>query len=281
MQWMFAAILISGASVFTACTNFGDNPAEKESDILEKVTGVWQCVEMLSGISPNTGLPYDKIVNSYIITPAGFGLYDEIWFNGDVVVDKCYDRHINGRFSYRAFDDGLLVMFDMEDQSFLKYDNGHLIDMYDDGSFCVFTKCTPEEALKVRQNGVLGMWRKIYEESGKTPHQQLQYDKQIETYFFAPDGTGFFESLYFNGGLLVEKEYDRNDTGKFAYKWVSETEIICTGFVSGEDWKVTYDRGIFTDLEDPNTPITYSKVMFSEVQEINSNYPNAANQDAE
>lgn len=263
-QWMFAAILICGASVFASCSNFEDNPVKNETSIAEKMKGVWKNVEIVSGISPITGQPFDKIINSYIITPDGFGLYDEIYFNGDKVVDKYYDRHINGHFSYREFEDGLLCMFSVEEQGFLKYDNGRIIDLFDEEHPYVFTKCDPDESLETRQKGVLGIWRNVYEESGKTPNKQLSYDRQIETYYFAPDGTGFFESIFFNGELLVEKEYDRFSNGRFVYEWVNDNEIICLDFETGALWRVTYDRGVFTDLEDPNNPITYNKIPFEE-----------------
>lgn len=270
MQCMIAAMLVCGSSVFTACSSFEDNPAPAKINYVEKMTGVWKNVETGSTISPNTKKATDRIVSTYIITPEGFGLYDELWMNGDKVVDKVYDRHINGQFSYHEVADGLLCSFELEDQGLLKYENGEIIDLFDENNPYIFTKCAPEEALKVRQSGLFGVWIKVYEETGKTPLNKLDYNKQIETYFFAPDGTGFFESIYFNGELLVEKEFDRAEA-KFAYVWDNETDITCTDLRPGhetEQWKVTYDRGVFTDLEEANNPIVYSKVPFEVEQQI-------------
>lgn len=260
--WMLAAILICGTSVFTSCSDKEDNPASPDAGIVEKMTGVWANEEIESGISPNTGKPYDMIVCTYIITPDGIGLYDELYMKDNALVDKGYDRHFDGRFSYHEVEDGLLCAFSLTDQGFLKYDNGRIIDLFEEDHPYVFTRCTPEQELLAHRHGLWGKWRKIYEESGKTPGQQLAYDKQIETYFFSPHGTGFFESLYFNGDLLVEKEYDRNDTGKFTYEWVTDTEIICTNAQDGDQWKVTYEHGVFTDLENADDPITYTKLPF-------------------
>ena len=120
----------------------------------------------------------------------------------------------------------------------------------------------------IRRSGLFGMWKNIYEVSGKTPGKQLQFDKLIEGYYFGPDGTGFFENLFFNGELLVEKEYDRNTNGKFTYEWTSDTEITCKSAADGDTWKVTYERGVFTDLEIPENPVVYNKVSFAERVQI-------------
>ena len=261
-NWMAGAILIFCASAFTSCTN-KDTPVSPSTGIVEKMLGVWMCEEIESGISPNFEKPYDKIVSSYNITPDGIGFYDEVYIKGDVAVDRTCDRHIDGCFGYQEVG-GMLFFtnFTTHEQGYLKYENGCIVDLFEKDHPYIYIRCTPEQEQFVRRAGLYGMWRNIDEETGKTPEQELPYDKHIETYCFNYDGTGFFESLYYNGDLLVETESDRNSSGKFTYEWVKDTEITCTDFESGEQWKVTYIRGVFTDWEDPDDPVTYTKVMF-------------------
>lgn len=262
-NWTAIVILICIASAFTSCTSKEDNPVTPKTGVVEKMLGVWMCVEIESGISPNTHEPYNKIVSSYNITPDGIGFYDEVYMKDDVAVDMTSDRHIDGCFRYREDGDMLFCTnITTNEQGYLKYENDCIVDLFEKDRIFVYTRCTPEEEQFVRRAGLYGMWRNIYEETGKTPNQELPYDKHIETYCFNSDGTGFFESLYFNGELLVETECDRTSNGKFAYEWVNDTDITCTDFEEGKQWKVTYERGIFTDYEDPEEPITYTKVKF-------------------
>ena len=49
MNWMLAAILICGASVFTACTSNEDNPApvpQPDINLAEKIVGKWMVAEL-------------------------------------------------------------------------------------------------------------------------------------------------------------------------------------------------------------------------------------------
>ena len=46
MNWMLAAILICGASVFTACTSNENNPApQPDLNLAEKIIGKWMVAE--------------------------------------------------------------------------------------------------------------------------------------------------------------------------------------------------------------------------------------------
>ncbi|MBQ3630162.1 MAG: hypothetical protein II826_11195 [Prevotella sp.] len=47
-HWMFAAILICGASVFTSCSSNDDNPTQPDLNVAEKIIGKWM-VEELNG----------------------------------------------------------------------------------------------------------------------------------------------------------------------------------------------------------------------------------------
>ena len=44
-QWMMAAILICGQTLFTACSNNGDNPVMPDPDIVENIIGKWASAE--------------------------------------------------------------------------------------------------------------------------------------------------------------------------------------------------------------------------------------------
>ena len=49
MNWMLAAILICGASVFTACTSNESNPApvpQPDINLAEKIVGKWMVAEL-------------------------------------------------------------------------------------------------------------------------------------------------------------------------------------------------------------------------------------------
>ena len=46
MQWVMAAILICGSSVFTSCTNSEDNPVTTDLDLKQKIIGKWMPAEL-------------------------------------------------------------------------------------------------------------------------------------------------------------------------------------------------------------------------------------------
>ena len=46
LNWMLAAILICGASVFTACSSNDDNPATPDLGVKEKILGKWMMAEL-------------------------------------------------------------------------------------------------------------------------------------------------------------------------------------------------------------------------------------------
>ena len=41
VHWMFAAILVCGASVFTSCSSNDDNPTQPDLNVAEKIIGKW------------------------------------------------------------------------------------------------------------------------------------------------------------------------------------------------------------------------------------------------
>ena len=65
MNWMLAAILICGASVFTSCSSNDDNPVnpvEPDLNVAEKIIGKWMLAEM-------DGLPVptnQKVVQTFL-----------------------------------------------------------------------------------------------------------------------------------------------------------------------------------------------------------------------
>ncbi len=46
-QWVMAAILICGATVFTACSSNDDNPATPDLNVAEKIIGKWMTVDIV------------------------------------------------------------------------------------------------------------------------------------------------------------------------------------------------------------------------------------------
>ena len=53
MQLVMAAILISGASVFTACNSSDDNPVVSGDKLVVKLVGLWECEGITGGETYN------------------------------------------------------------------------------------------------------------------------------------------------------------------------------------------------------------------------------------
>ena len=91
MNWVLAAILICGASVFTACTNeTSDNPVQPSNNLADKLIGKWM-VEELDGQPCPTNL---KAVITFLSPTKAYGslsdFYSDSWNNhasADVVID--------------------------------------------------------------------------------------------------------------------------------------------------------------------------------------------------
>ena len=90
-KWMLAAILICGASVFTACTKEkSDNPVQPSNNLAVKLIGKWM-VEELDGQPCPTNL---KAVITFLSPTKAYGslsdFYSDSWNNhasADVVID--------------------------------------------------------------------------------------------------------------------------------------------------------------------------------------------------
>lgn len=61
-NWMLAAILIYGASVFTSCSSNDDNPVEPDLNVAEKIIGKW----MLAENDGETALTNEKTVVTFL-----------------------------------------------------------------------------------------------------------------------------------------------------------------------------------------------------------------------
>ena len=91
-KWMLAAILICGASVFTACTKEkSDNPVQPSNNLAVKLIGKWM-VEELDGQPCPTNL---KAVITFLSPTKAYGslsdFYSDSWNNhasADVVIDR-------------------------------------------------------------------------------------------------------------------------------------------------------------------------------------------------
>jgi len=68
MNWMLAAILICGASVFTSCTSNDDNPATPDLNVAEKIIGRWMTADMYG----QPAVTNDKMVYNFISTTQAF-----------------------------------------------------------------------------------------------------------------------------------------------------------------------------------------------------------------
>ena len=87
VHWMFAAILVCGASVFTSCSSNDDNP---DLNVAEKIIGKWM-VEELDGQKCPTNY---KAVITFLSATKAYGSLSDInsdsWNNhasADVVID--------------------------------------------------------------------------------------------------------------------------------------------------------------------------------------------------
>ena len=68
-NWMLAAILICGASVFTSCTaDNADNPATPDLNVAEKIIGKWMTADMYG----QPAVTNDKMVYNFISTTQAF-----------------------------------------------------------------------------------------------------------------------------------------------------------------------------------------------------------------
>ena len=88
--WMLAAILVSGTSVFTSCTDNDDNPVQDDLNVSEKIIGKWM-VEELEGQACPTNL---KAVITFLSPTNAYGslsdYYSDSWNNhasADVVIN--------------------------------------------------------------------------------------------------------------------------------------------------------------------------------------------------
>ena len=90
VHWMFAAILVCGASVFTSCSSNDDNPTQPDLNVAEKIIGKWM-VEELDGQACPTNL---KAVITFLSPTKAYGslsdYYSESWNNhtsADVIIN--------------------------------------------------------------------------------------------------------------------------------------------------------------------------------------------------
>jgi hypothetical protein len=89
MQWVLAATLVCGASVFTACSS-DDDDSNKNNNISEKIIGKWM-VDALEGQACPTNL---KAVITFLSPTKAYGslsdFYSDSWnshASADVVID--------------------------------------------------------------------------------------------------------------------------------------------------------------------------------------------------
>ena len=83
IQWMMAAILICGTTVFTSCS---DDDANKDSELtIEKLVGVWVTDYSQSGTEGD--LSWNRVVEDYKFDADGTGYYECYRLDGEKYVD--------------------------------------------------------------------------------------------------------------------------------------------------------------------------------------------------
>ena len=222
-HWMFAAILICGASVFTSCSSNDDNPTQPDLNVAEKIIGKWM-VEELDGQACPTNL---KAVITFLSPTKAYGslsdYYSESWNNhtsanviingNDVTLTAFENEHIKhvtvGNISsitandmmlksdWKVFVDGELVINEV-------YDKEHYIRISDD-----------------YENDIIGTW-----EGKVTSGEDEHTDGELHRWEYKANGTYVYYS----------KEND---------EWKASNDVMSDYFVDGillcTRWKKTID----------------------------------------
>ena len=83
LQWMMAAILICGTTVFTACSS--DDDANKDNELtIEKLVGVWVTDYSQSGTEGD--LSWNRVVEDYQFNADGTGYYERYLLDDELLV---------------------------------------------------------------------------------------------------------------------------------------------------------------------------------------------------
>ena len=223
VHWMFAAILVCGASVFTSCSSNDDNPTQPDLNVAEKIIGKWM-VEELDGQACPTNL---KAVITFLSPTKAYGslsdYYSESWNNhtsanviingNDVTLTAFENEHIKHvtvanissitandmmlKSDWKVFVDGDQVINEV-------YDKEHYIRISDD-----------------YENDIIGTW-----EGKVTSSEDEHTDGELHRWEYKANGTYVYYS----------KEND---------EWKASNDVMADYFVDGillcTRWKKTID----------------------------------------
>ena len=187
INWMLAAILICGASVFTSCTSNDDNPAQPDLNLSEKIIGKWM-VEELDGQPCPTNL---KAVITFLSPTKAYGslsdFYSESWNNqtsADVVIngnnvtltafENELTKHVGETVIYSITDNEMTLKSDWK--------------VYVDGELVINEVYDKERYVKITndyKDAIIGLW-----EGHSTGAEDSEFDDgENHRWEYLADGT--------------------------------------------------------------------------------------------
>ena len=220
---VFTAILVSGTSVFTSCTDNDDNPVQDDLNVSEKIIGKWM-VEELEGKACPTNL---KAVITFLSPTNAYGslsdYYSDSWNNhasADVVIDgnkvtlTAYENERTKHFSE------VVISSITDTELMLKTD----WKVFVDGEVVIHEVYDKERYLRITndyEKDIIGTWE------GKVTSEDDEH----------------------TDGELHRWEYKANGTYKYYSKengeWKADTDVMADYFVDGvllcTRWKKTAD----------------------------------------
>ena len=221
--WMLAVILVSGASVFTSCTDNDDNPTQPDLNVGEKIIGKWM-VDELDGQKCPTNL---KAVITFLSPTNAYGslsdFYSESWNNqtsADVVIngnnvtltafENEHTKHVTETVIYSITDKDMMLKSDWK----VFVDGEQVInEVYDKERYVRITNDYEKD--------IIGTW-----EGKVTSTEDEHTDGELHRWEYKADGTYVYYS----------KEND---------EWKADTDVIAEYFVDGillcTRWKKTAD----------------------------------------
>ena len=230
MNWMLAAILICGASVFTACTSNEDNPApvpQPDINLAEKIIGKWMVAE-LDGEPCPTNL---KTVVTFDSPTKAFGslsdFYSKSW-NDEVEADVKIDGN------------KMLITAKEDDHTTVHH------EAYEEERW--------ERVTKDYETAFLGLWEgKVTRDLGDETNDELHrwecmaagtyafYDKVDNKWVEAPH---YLADYFVDGTLLCTRWQDTKDSEELREWW--EIESIKDDVFKATALRVREDGSTYT-----------------------------------
>ena len=222
IQWVMAATLICGASVFTACSSNDDNPAQSDLNLSEKIIGKWM-VEELDGEACPTNW---KTVLTFVSPTKAYGSLSDFFsmsWNVKVLADVTIDGNKVSVVSKDGNTSNVLdctILSITEDEMLMSSD----WNVYVDGTSVQHEVYGKERYARITsdfQNDILGTW-----EGKVTSAEDEHTDGELHRWEYKADGT----YVYYN---------------KEGAEWVANNDVLAEYFVDGTllctRWKKTAD----------------------------------------